>query len=146
MRGVVLLVVAYIAIGLVAGWCARFSRERSTPPARNVREVTIAFLFWPVPLIVLFIAWVFNRAVNLIVPFSRWLEFKVTLLLKEEVHRDDFGVLYKGPSPYGEMRIVKVQDSTGTYWLPVPRSMQTAKQAVAWTYDKTPEYFNPVRY
>jgi hypothetical protein len=50
-------------------------------------------------------------------------------------------------SPYGDghMVVVKVQDSTGTYWLPVPPGLSTAKEAVAWTYGQSAENFNPVR-
>jgi len=67
------------------------------------------------------------------------------------VHRDDWGELYKAPVPGDEdLTMVKVVNNTpekdGTYkdyWLPVPPSMKTAKEAVAWTWAKPEQEFNP---
>jgi hypothetical protein len=69
----------------------------------------------------------------------------------ERVHEDDFGILYrstrKGDSP---LCMVKVVNSTPEpdgsykdYYLRVPSNMQSARQAVAWTFYKEEHEYNP---
>jgi hypothetical protein len=68
-----------------------------------------------------------------------------------EIHRDDFGVLYRkeisGDEP---LVMVKVVNSTAEpdgsfkdYFLRVPPEIQRARQAVAWTFDKSERDYNP---
>ena len=70
-------------------------------------------------------------------------------------HRDDWGTLYHLVLP-GEddedIVMVKVVNSTANpdgshkdYWLRVPPTIQTAKAAVAWTFDLDAEQYNPVQ-
>ncbi len=66
-------------------------------------------------------------------------------ILKGKIHSDEYGTLYRMPSPLGPIRIVKVSDNTGTYWLKVPPETTKAKDGVAWTYNKKPDDFQPRR-
>ena len=60
-----------------------------------------------------------------------------------ELHRDDFGVLYRKEVPNDEALVmVKVVNSTPEpdgsfkdYFLRVPPTVRTAREAVAWTFD-----------
>ena len=71
----------------------------------------------------------------------------------KEIHRDDWGVLYRKEIPNDEpLVMVKVVNSTpepdGTfkdYFLRVPPEMKRAKQAVAWTFDKSEELYAPAQ-
>jgi hypothetical protein len=67
------------------------------------------------------------------------------------VHEDDFGVLYRKELANDEpLVMVKVVNSTpepdGTfkdYFLRVPPNMETAKQAVAWTFGMSEHEYEP---
>lgn len=69
------------------------------------------------------------------------------------VHIDDWGELYRAPVPNDEdLVMVKVVNNTPEpdgsykdYWLPVPPSMKTAKEAVAWTWGEDGAEFNPTQ-
>jgi hypothetical protein len=69
----------------------------------------------------------------------------------EEIHRDDFGVLYRKDIPGDEALVmVKVVNSTpepdGTfkdYFLRVPPAIVRAKQAVAWTFGMEESQYEP---
>jgi hypothetical protein len=68
-----------------------------------------------------------------------------------EVHRDDYGTLYRKEVPGNEpLVMVKVVNATPEpdgsfkdYFLRVPPTMQTAREAVAWTFGKTPDDYEP---
>ncbi len=68
-------------------------------------------------------------------------------------HRDEFGKLWRKQIPNDEdLVMVEVLNSTPepdgsskTYFLRVPPSVQTAKEAVAWTMDKKPNDYAPVQ-
>lgn len=68
-----------------------------------------------------------------------------------EVHRDDFGVLYRKKLPGDEdLVMVKVLNSTPEpdgsfkdYFLRVPPTMERARQAVAWTFGKEEDEYAP---
>jgi len=68
------------------------------------------------------------------------------------IHSDKYGKLYKKEIEDDEdMVMVRVINSTGEpdgtfkeYLLRVPPSMETAHQAVAWTFDRTPETYSPI--
>ena len=68
------------------------------------------------------------------------------------VSSDEFGSLYRKPQNGDEdLVLVKVVNSTpesdGTYkdyWLRVPPTMRTAREAVAWTFEETPEAYAPL--
>ena len=68
-----------------------------------------------------------------------------------EIQRDDFGALFRKEIPGDEpLVMVKVVNSTPEpdggfkdYFLRVPPSMKTAHEAVAWTFDKTVEAYQP---
>jgi hypothetical protein len=70
----------------------------------------------------------------------------------EEVHRDDFGVLYRKKIPGDEsLMMVKVVNTTPEpdgsfkdYFLRVPPTMARARQAVAWTFGKEENNYAPV--
>jgi hypothetical protein len=89
----------------------------------------------------------------------------------EEISKDKFGILYKKIIPGDEdLVMVRVVNSTKeglwtkqenkykffpaynekgeeyrkNYFLRVPPSTKTAHEAVAWTYDMTPEEYNPI--
>lgn len=65
----------------------------------------------------------------------------------KEIHRDDYGILYRTPMPGDEpLVMIKVVNSTPEpdgsfkdYFLRVPPDIERARQAVAWTFDK-PEH------
>lgn len=76
----------------------------------------------------------------------------------KEVHRDDFGQLWKERAVVADYRqprdehlaLVKVVNSTPEpdgsyrdYWLRVPGTIKTAKAAVAWTFGKTEAEYAP---
>jgi hypothetical protein len=68
------------------------------------------------------------------------------------IHKDELGELYKKEVKNDEeIRIVKVINSTKepdgtykTYWLRVPPSITTAKEAVSWTFGFEPKEYNPI--
>jgi hypothetical protein len=68
-----------------------------------------------------------------------------------EIHRDDFGILYRKDSPADEpLVMVKVANSTPEadgsfkdYFLRVPPNMERARQAVAWTFDMDENEYAP---
>ena len=67
------------------------------------------------------------------------------------IHSDDWGTLYRREMPDSEpLVMVKVVNSTReqdgsckSYWLRVPPGMQTARQAVAWTFGKEETTYVP---
>jgi hypothetical protein len=67
----------------------------------------------------------------------------------KEIHKDDWGTLYSKEVPEDEpLVIVKVVNSTPEpdgsyrdYFIRVKPDCQTALEAVAWTFDKTPEEY-----
>ncbi|MBI1807932.1 MAG: hypothetical protein HYR76_12880, partial [Ignavibacteria bacterium] len=69
------------------------------------------------------------------------------------IHQDECGVLYKKELMMDEpLVMVKVINSTpepdGTYksyFLRVPPTITTAREAVAWTFDMKPEEYSPKR-
>lgn len=69
----------------------------------------------------------------------------------QEIHRDDFGTLYRKEIPGNEpLVMVKVVNATPEpdgsfkdYFLRVPPGMQTAREAVAWTFGKAPDEYGP---
>ena len=69
----------------------------------------------------------------------------------EEVHRDDFGILYRKEIPSDEpLVMVKVANATPEadgsfkdYFLRVPPTMTRARQAVAWTFGKEEYDYEP---
>ena len=69
----------------------------------------------------------------------------------EEIHRDDFGILYRKEIPGDEPLVMaKVVNATPEpdgsfkdYFLRVPPSMVRAKQAVAWTFGKEEDEYSP---
>ncbi len=69
----------------------------------------------------------------------------------EEIHRDDFGILYGKEIPGDESLVmVKVANATPEpdgsfrdYFLRVPPTMRRAKQAVAWTFGKEENNYAP---
>jgi hypothetical protein len=46
---------------------------------------------------------------------------------------------------YGGIKMVRVTDSAGIYWLSGPPEMKTAKEAVAWTYGLDEQEYDPER-
>jgi len=70
----------------------------------------------------------------------------------EEIHRDDFGILYRKDSPVDEpLVMVKIVNFTPEpdgsfkdYFLRVPPEMERARQAVAWTFGKEENDYSPV--
>jgi hypothetical protein len=69
-----------------------------------------------------------------------------------EIQRDDCGRLYRLAQPWAEpivaVRVVNhTPESDGTFrefWLRVPPTMTKARDAVAWTFDLTPQQYDPV--
>lgn len=69
----------------------------------------------------------------------------------QEVHRDDYGTLYRKEMPGDEpLMMVKVVNATPEpdggfkdYFLRVPPTMRTAREAVAWTFGKAPDNYDP---
>jgi hypothetical protein len=70
-----------------------------------------------------------------------------------EIHRDDFGTLYSKQIPGDEpLMMVKVVNATPEpdgsfkdYFLRVPPTLQTAREAVAWTFGKSSEDYEPLK-
>ena len=70
----------------------------------------------------------------------------------EVIHEDEHGTLYRHSFSSDEpLVMVRVTNSTPEpdgshkhYWLRVPPTMQTAHQAVAWTFEMTPEQYQPM--
>lgn len=149
----VLFVICWIGSGLVVIYFFRFvvgsrtSRYRQKGPPI---PVVVVVVIWPI--VVLF--GICMLAASIYTKWRRWvlrrnplnwLDDRVGRLFKRKIHEDKFGILYEMPSPWGKILKVKVKDTTGTYWLPVPATMTRAKQAVAWTYQKSEDGFNPIR-
>jgi hypothetical protein len=71
----------------------------------------------------------------------------------EVVHEDQFGTLYRKQFPGEEpLLMVAVKNSTPepdgtyrTYFLRVPPDIQTAKEAVAWTFSMSPDEYGPLK-
>lgn len=69
----------------------------------------------------------------------------------EEIHRDDFGILYRKEIPEDESLVMlKVVNSTPEpdgrfkdYFLRVPPTMERARQAVAWSFGKEENNYAP---
>ena len=69
----------------------------------------------------------------------------------QEIHRDDFGVLYRKDIPGDEpIVMVKVVNSTPEndgsfrdYFLRVPPTIRRAKEAVAWTFNQKEDEYLP---
>lgn len=68
----------------------------------------------------------------------------------EEIDSDETGTLYSTDT-YPEQRVVKVKNSTPeadgtfkTYWLRVPSNIETAGEAVAWTFGLDEDEYNPI--
>ena len=69
----------------------------------------------------------------------------------EEIHRDDFGILYRKQLPDAEpLVMVKMLNSTPEpdgsfkdYFLRVPPTMPRARQALAWTFGKDENDYAP---
>jgi hypothetical protein len=69
-----------------------------------------------------------------------------------EIHRDDFGTLFRKDLPNDEpIVMVKVVNSTAEpdgsfkdYFLRVPPQITTAREAVAWTFDLPKEGYRPL--
>ncbi len=67
------------------------------------------------------------------------------------IHQDDFGTLYRkevpGDEPIVMCKVIDASvDETGTipeYWIGVPPEMKRAKQAIAWTFDKSESEYSP---
>ena len=65
------------------------------------------------------------------------------------VHADDYGTLYRKEVPGDEAIVmVKVVNSTAEpdgsfkdYWLRVPPTIQTAREAIAWTFNVDPKNY-----
>lgn len=133
----------YCVIGLVTAYFARFAADRPDNDAGNGIIVAIGVV-WPISLTMLLLI-VCIRMLKKLSPLTARMDWLVSKALKQKVHADEYGVLYRAPSPYGEICFVKVQDSTGVYWLTVPREMERAKQAVAWTYNMNEDDYHPVR-
>lgn len=64
------------------------------------------------------------------------------------VHEDETGQLFKaeleGDEPLAMIRVVDAT-SKKPYWLRVPPTMKTAKEAVAWTFNLKPEDYHPIQ-
>ncbi len=99
----------------------------------------------PIALVVCAIIWLIDACGPLCSRVLSWIDFLVGSILKHKIHSDKYGTLYQMPSPLGPMRVVRVSDTTGGYWLRVPPDITKAKEAVAWTYDKNPDEFEPQR-
>jgi hypothetical protein len=70
----------------------------------------------------------------------------------EVLDEDERGILYRAELPGDEpLVMVRVRDATPDragerkeYWLRVPPTTRTAREAVAWTFDKRPQDYAPV--
>ena len=141
-----IIIGGYALGGFLTWYILRFTETYHEYFAGDNEGVALLLFFWPI------IGVIFS--VNLLVKvissgyYFRRLDFFICKLFKRRIQRDEYGTLYRLPSPYNNadgMRIVRVEDSTGTYWLPIPSEIQTAKAAVAWTYRIPEEDFNPIR-
>lgn len=63
------------------------------------------------------------------------------------IHQDAYGILYDIPGPHRVVRVINStpnpDGSANQYFIPVPHNMETAHQAVAWTFNLTPERYKP---
>jgi hypothetical protein len=142
-----------IVMGLTWYWL-RFTHfyhfQRDNPQNRRSGDDPfpyVLWIFWPIFYICLgglgigvFFMWGLRIA-------AHCLDMGVERILRRKIHQDEFGELYHVPDPeHGHSILkIKVQDSTGIYWLTVPPTMQRAKQAVAWTYNMNEDEFSPIR-
>jgi hypothetical protein len=68
-----------------------------------------------------------------------------------QIHADDFGILYRkevtGDEPIVMVKVINATpDPAGTfkdYFLRVPPTMRTAREAVAWTFEKEADAYAP---
>jgi len=152
MNASIVLLGSYAIGMLIAFYFIRFAgcwRDRLWDVPWHNPIVIISILLWPLSgiyglayLTTCVISRVFGSYILLILSY---LDAKVAHLCKSKLHADEYGTLYQMPSSYGSMRVVRVGDNTGTYWLQVPPHMNTAKEAVAWTYGKSAGEYSPVR-
>lgn len=71
----------------------------------------------------------------------------------QKIHRDDYGTLYRknmvGEEPLVVVKVVNAtpepDGSFKDYFLRVPPAMRTAREAVAWTFGKTPDNYEPAQ-
>jgi hypothetical protein len=64
----------------------------------------------------------------------------------KEMARDERGILYRREFPGDEpLVMVRVQDATDKreYFLRVPPAMKTPTEAIAWSFEMTPEQYAP---
>lgn len=132
----------YLGIMLIVWYCLRFTEFYQDANKEPLQCFAVAL--WPIGMLffVGYGAWLVVRRFRFLVT---GLDRIVGRVLSWQIHQDEYGTLYRMPSPHGRMLQVKVKDSTGTYWLSVPPNMERAKQAVAWTYNMKEEEFNPIR-
>ena len=146
MEMIILFVAAYLAIGLIFGYVYRFfvhSRSQRFI-ANEMPPVPLAIIGWPI------VAWIcvflgLAKLYERIPPTLIGIDDTVSRFFSRKIHEDRFGKLYDMPSPYGRIKKVRVEDSTGVYWIAVPREMTRAKEAVAWTYNMAEEQYDPER-
>ena len=133
---------SYLAIGSVIGLLSQYSRINPNDRA----PMPIWVFLWPVLLFIIGSYWLIQTLiVKQFIALCDKLDKLLPFLLKKELHRDQYGILYSMPSRLGEMKVVRVQDSTGVYWIPVHPDTVRAKQAVAWTYQMGEDSYNPER-
>jgi len=142
---IITFIVGYLIIGGIGAWLFRYSRGKSRDSNWSTRAAC-CFLAWPLVTIIGTGYLIVKYSKPVFLCISRKADWIIILASKRELHRDKFGILYTAPSPYGEIKFVKVKDTTGkTYYLTVPRSIDTAREGVAWTYRMNPTDFDPVR-
>jgi hypothetical protein len=142
-------IIGYVCVALFWAYMARFV-SKPNGSGRTDDWGMLAFLggvFWVPVLVVWGLTALYNflRIANAVIWVKDKIDWGTIHLLKKEIQRDSFGILYESRSPYGLMKIVKVEDSTGVYWLTVPRNIERAKEGVAWTYGLSEEAYNPLR-
>lgn len=132
----------YMAVGAVLGFFISFGRI-SVEDRIPIPLTTFAWpVVVPVVLMVLICRYVLHPPLIGIIAFF---DDVLPKLFKKEIHRDQYGILYSMPSRWGDMMVVRVEDSTGVYWIPVPPGIRRAKEGVAWTYEVAEESYDPVR-
>lgn len=134
-------VLAYSVLALIVGYVMLAIKVdgADTPPVVAV----VTGIVWPLTMVAgivvgflvgmnYFLMWFWKRADEVV--------FRVT---QKEVDRSDYGILYRGRASEGERKVLVVSDTTGTYRLIVDPQMNTAHEAVAWTFQLSDKTYKP---
>lgn len=139
----------YSVIAVLVTLIARYYTALSGPDFPDNRALT--GLLWPLALLIM-VAVILGTAARrfVVIPLTtavsrtgdravEAVDRLVFQLTSRKHNQDDYGELWSHRVPDSNERLyrVRVQDSTGTYYIRVPPETKTAQEGVAWSYEIT---------